>query len=174
MQVHSKLDRLLGIAASCILILKPAILPGMSEALLLTGTLILSLSAVVLTASGSEPGRLRDTAMMTLGTLYVGGTSSQFVQIRYLRTGHELAALIVIMVIFREYGAGVGGLLFPNAKVINERLNPLGDLSESYLKREVKQKDSGNVLGPAGGILDTMDAFLFAGVVAYQLFLWGY
>ena len=46
---------------------------------------------------------------------------------------------------------------------------PVGDLFESFLKREAHAKDSGGLFGAHGGALDRLDAVLFTAVVSYYI-----
>jgi phosphatidate cytidylyltransferase len=46
---------------------------------------------------------------------------------------------------------------------------PVGDLFESFVKREARIKDSGGLFGAHGGALDRLDAVLFAAVVGFYV-----
>jgi phosphatidate cytidylyltransferase len=46
---------------------------------------------------------------------------------------------------------------------------PVGDLFESFIKREAGTKDTGRIFGAHGGALDRLDAVLFAAVVGYYI-----
>jgi phosphatidate cytidylyltransferase len=46
---------------------------------------------------------------------------------------------------------------------------PIGDLFESFIKREARTKDSGRLFGAHGGALDRLDAVLFAIVAGYYI-----
>jgi phosphatidate cytidylyltransferase len=48
---------------------------------------------------------------------------------------------------------------------------PIGDLFESFVKREASTKDSGGLFGAHGGALDRLDAVLFAAVVSYYIWV---
>jgi phosphatidate cytidylyltransferase len=48
---------------------------------------------------------------------------------------------------------------------------PLGDLFESYVKRDAGTKDTGRLFGAHGGALDRLDAVMFTVVVGYYLWL---
>jgi phosphatidate cytidylyltransferase len=45
----------------------------------------------------------------------------------------------------------------------------MGDLFESMIKRDLNIKDTGNVFGPHGGMLDRVDALMFTIVMGYYL-----
>ena len=46
---------------------------------------------------------------------------------------------------------------------------PIGDLFESFVKREARTKDSGRLFGAHGGALDRLDAVLFAVVIGFYV-----
>jgi phosphatidate cytidylyltransferase len=46
---------------------------------------------------------------------------------------------------------------------------PIGDLFESFIKREAGTKDTGRIFGAHGGALDRLDALLFTAVIAYYI-----
>ena len=47
----------------------------------------------------------------------------------------------------------------------------IGDLCESLIKRDMGQKDSAPLLPGFGGLLDLIDSVIYAGPVAYLLWL---
>jgi len=85
--------------------------------------------------------------------------------------GGTLATLFVTFVAFYEeqdYLPIWQALVLGGAIAI---AGPIGDLFESALKRDMQVKDSGRLLGGHGGILDRIDAPLFASVAAFYTLL---
>ena len=69
---------------------------------------------------------------------------------------------------YQEWLPGTHALVLGLAIAI---VAPIGDLFESYVKREAGSKDSGGVFGAHGGALDRVDAVLFAAVAGYWVWL---
>ena len=69
---------------------------------------------------------------------------------------------------YQEWLPGTHALVLGAAIAI---VAPIGDLFESYVKREAGSKDSGAVFGAHGGALDRVDAVLFAAVAGYWVWL---
>jgi phosphatidate cytidylyltransferase len=68
--------------------------------------------------------------------------------------------------LYADWLTGVQALLLGAAVAVAA---PLGDLFESYLKRDAGTKDTGRLFGPHGGALDRLDATLFTAVVGFYV-----
>jgi phosphatidate cytidylyltransferase len=84
--------------------------------------------------------------------------------------GSILAVLICRAIFWREFrlqDCFIIGLLVG-------LIGPLGDLSESLIKRSVGVKDSGQLIPGHGGLLDRLDALFFTAPVVYYYALYWY
>jgi phosphatidate cytidylyltransferase len=68
--------------------------------------------------------------------------------------------------LYQDWLSGYQALLLGLAVAL---VAPLGDLFESYVKRDAGVKDSGKLFGAHGGALDRLDAVLFAAVAGYYV-----
>jgi phosphatidate cytidylyltransferase len=79
-----------------------------------------------------------------------------------------LCAVVAVWIAgrYQEWLPGTHALLLGLGVAL---LAPVGDLFESFVKREAGTKDSGGLFGPHGGALDRLDAVLFSAVVGYYI-----
>jgi len=66
------------------------------------------------------------------------------------------------------YYFGIGSAYVPI--VISAVIMQIGDLFESFIKRQVNVKDSSQIIPGHGGVLDRIDALIFASVVFYTFY----
>jgi phosphatidate cytidylyltransferase len=68
--------------------------------------------------------------------------------------------------LYQDWLSGPQALLLGFAIAL---IGPLGDLFESYLKRDAEVKDTGTLFGAHGGALDRLDAVLFTAVAGFYV-----
>ncbi len=68
--------------------------------------------------------------------------------------------------LYQDWLSGSDALLLGGAVAL---VAPIGDLFESFVKREAATKDSGTIFGAHGGALDRLDAALFSIVAGYYV-----
>lgn len=145
--------------------------------LALTGWWVLVPAWLAVVAMQPEPGRL----LVILATIWVADSCAYFVGRRFGRhklaprvspgksregVAGALAGVAVYFAIVEAVSPGVigrgawpGVLLFLEAMVV---LSIVGDLFESWMKREAGVKDSGWILPGHGGVLDRIDSLTSA------------
>jgi phosphatidate cytidylyltransferase len=79
------------------------------------------------------------------------------------------AILVAFFALYHQHFLTVGEALALGAAIAVAA--PVGDLFESAVKRDLNVKDSGRILAGHGGVLDRLDAHLFAAIAAYYTIL---
>jgi phosphatidate cytidylyltransferase len=79
-----------------------------------------------------------------------------------------VAAILAVWIagLYQDWLAGTDALLLGLGVALAA---PIGDLFESYIKRDAGLKDTGRLFGAHGGALDRLDAILFTLVVGYYV-----
>jgi len=161
---------------------KAAATVSVGATVLATGWIGLGLAHMLLLRDLDEHGRL--AAFTVLLTVFVSDTAAYAVG--RLIGRHKLAPMTSPGKTWEGFVAGtIVAVLVPFFALYEERdtyleiwqilvlgavlaaAAPLGDLFESLIKRDMAVKDSGRLLGGHGGMLDRLDAILFAAIAGY-------
>lgn len=81
-----------------------------------------------------------------------------------------VVSAIILSIIAYFFTENVGFLTFICIGVLLSIVSQIGDLFESWVKRKLDVKDSGNFIPGHGGICDRVDGLLFVLPVAYLIF----
>ena len=81
--------------------------------------------------------------------------------------GATCTVFVAFVALYKQHFISIADSIFLG--LVIAVAGPLGDLFESGVKRDMQVKDSGRLLGGHGGVLDRLDAPLFAFVAAYYL-----
>ncbi len=81
--------------------------------------------------------------------------------------GTVATVFVCFVALYKQDYVSIGDSLILGAVIAIA--GPVGDLFESALKRDMQVKDSGRILGGHGGVLDRLDAPLFAAVASYYV-----
>jgi phosphatidate cytidylyltransferase len=84
-----------------------------------------------------------------------------------LVAGTAATIFVAFVALYKQDYVSIGDSLILGAVIAVA--GPVGDLFESAVKRDMQVKDSGRILGGHGGVLDRLDAPLFAAVASYYV-----
>ena len=109
---------------------------------------------------GSALGRHKISPHISPGKTWEGAIAGVF--------GAIIVSLLLVIILDLPLSYGQAILLGLLVSIFGQ----LGDLTESWFKRNMGVKDSGKLLPGHGGVLDRMDSIVFAGIVVYYYVIW--
>jgi len=110
--------------------------------------------------AGSILGRHKISPHISPGKTWEGAIAGVF--------GAIIVSLLLVIILDLPLSYGQAILLGLLVSIFGQ----LGDLTESWFKRNMGVKDSGKLLPGHGGVLDRMDSIVFAGIVVYYYVIW--
>jgi phosphatidate cytidylyltransferase len=142
---------------------------GSGMAALFSTLLIVKMSDVGAFTFGKNLGRTKMTPVLSPGKTWEG------------TLGGLAVAALTSWAFFHYIGPSIVGSGYQEPPVVSVVIygillavaGMLGDLAESMLKRDMERKDSSTWLPGLGGVLDIIDAVLFAGPVAWLCWVVG-
>jgi phosphatidate cytidylyltransferase len=84
-----------------------------------------------------------------------------------LVAGTAVTVFVAFIALYKEHFLTIGESIVLG--VVIAVAAPVGDLFESALKRDMEVKDTGRLLAGHGGVLDRIDALLFASAASYYV-----
>jgi phosphatidate cytidylyltransferase len=135
---------------------------------------ILALVFFVATAKGSDTGAYALGRLAGRHKLWPSLSPKKTIEGAVGGLVFGVAFALVVAAIAR-IGLGVPTLDWPVAAgygLVVGAAAQLGDLMESMIKRDCERKDASTAVPGFGGVLDVVDSLIFAGPIAYGLWLW--
>jgi phosphatidate cytidylyltransferase len=135
---------------------------------------IVALVFMISTAKGSDTGAYTFGRLMGRRKLWPALSPHKTVEGAFggLLFGVGFALLAAAIA---RFGLGIPTLGWGEAAffgVLVGAVAQVGDLMESMIKRDCERKDASAAVPGFGGLLDVLDSLLFAGPVAYGIWLW--
>ncbi len=122
--IESRLTRIAALAGGALLTLQMTFAPAVPLGITIP-FLIITVFSVALTKSALPTmDELHDLLFVIFGVLYVAAMFGQLILIRNGAHGRQSAALVILTVLAREFGAAIGGLLIPFSKLLNKDISP--------------------------------------------------
>ncbi len=134
---------------------------------------LMALVFLVATAKGTDTGAYTLGRLAGRHKLWPSLSPKKTVEGALGGLAFGVAAALLVAAIARDW-LGIPTFSWPMAAIyglVVASVAQLGDLMESMIKRDCERKDASQAVPGFGGVLDVLDSLLFAGPVAYGLWL---